>query len=98
MRRLQAMDRIRPIRPIRPIEIEIEIGIEIGIDPYPVWMAPGPHAPSNLTAELGQHRNYTVAVPGVSCPNPITRPFDTDSDTDSDPDLASPSSLSDDRW
>ena len=38
--------------------------------------------------------NNTVAVPGFSCPNPIPRPFDTE--TDSDPDLASPFTLSDD--
>ena len=71
--------------PIRPIEI----GIEIGIDPRPVWR-PALMPPSNLTAELGQHRNNTVAESGVSWPNPITRPFDTDTDTDPDPDLASP--------
>ncbi|MDD8045412.1 MAG: hypothetical protein PHF14_03005 [Verrucomicrobiota bacterium] len=41
---------------------------------------------SNFTAELGQHRNNSVAVPGFSCPNPISCPFDTDSDTDPDPD------------
>ncbi|MGI6304109.1 MAG: hypothetical protein ACOX52_24135 [Verrucomicrobiota bacterium] len=44
----------------------------------------------NFTAELCQHRNNTVAVPGFSCPLPITRPFDTDTDSDPDPDLASP--------
>ena len=79
--RLQAMDPIRPIRPIRPIEIEI------GIDSCPVWHL-ALMDPSNCPAELGQQRNNTVAVPGVSCPNPIPRPFDTE--TDSDPDLASP--------
>ena len=39
---------------------------------------------SNFTAELGQHRNNTVAAPGFSGPNPITRPFDTETDTDPD--------------
>ncbi|MDI9384498.1 MAG: hypothetical protein QM518_09390 [Verrucomicrobiota bacterium] len=48
---------------------------------------------SNPAAEFGQHPNNTVAVPGFSCPNPITRPFDTE--TDSDPDLASPLAFSD---
>ncbi|MDD8046961.1 MAG: hypothetical protein PHF14_10900 [Verrucomicrobiota bacterium] len=50
---------------------------------------------SNFTAELCPHRNNTVAVPGFSCPNPFTRPFDTDTDSDPDPELASPSSFSD---
>jgi hypothetical protein len=79
---------IRPIRPIRPIIVEIETGI--GIDPCPGW-----HLgliPPNCPAELRQHRNNTVAVPGFSCPNP----FDTDSDTDPDPDPASPVTYSDD--
>ncbi|MDD8045385.1 MAG: hypothetical protein PHF14_02865 [Verrucomicrobiota bacterium] len=43
---------------------------------------------SNFTAALCQHRNNTVAAPGFSCPNPIKRPFDTE--TDSDPDPGSP--------
>ncbi|MGI6302761.1 MAG: hypothetical protein ACOX52_17140 [Verrucomicrobiota bacterium] len=49
---------------------------------------------SNLTAEWCQHRINTVAPPGFSCPNPITRPIDTDTDTDPDPELASPSTFS----
>ncbi len=44
---------------------------------------------SNFAAEWCQHRNNTVAVPGFSCPNPITRPFDTETDSDRDPDLDS---------
>ncbi|MDD8044473.1 MAG: hypothetical protein PHC78_11990 [Verrucomicrobiota bacterium] len=44
-------------------------------------------APSNFAAELGQHRNNTVAVLGFLLPNPSTRPFDTDTDTDPDPSL-----------
>ncbi|MGI6302134.1 MAG: hypothetical protein ACOX52_13930 [Verrucomicrobiota bacterium] len=51
---------------------------------------------SNFAAELGQNRNNTVAVPGSAWPNPITRPFDTDAD--SDPELASPLTISDERW
>ncbi|MGI6303856.1 MAG: hypothetical protein ACOX52_22805 [Verrucomicrobiota bacterium] len=41
-----------------------------------------------------QHRNNTVAVPGSERPNPITRPFDTETDSDPDPDLASPWTVS----
>ncbi|MGI6302668.1 MAG: hypothetical protein ACOX52_16645 [Verrucomicrobiota bacterium] len=37
----------------------------------------------------------TATVPGFSCPNPITRPFDTETDSDPDPDLASSSTPSD---
>ncbi|MGI6299495.1 MAG: hypothetical protein ACOX52_00320 [Verrucomicrobiota bacterium] len=48
---------------------------------------------SHFAAEFGQHRNNTVATPGFSCLNPITRPFDTE--TDSDPELASPLTFSD---
>ncbi|MGI6302888.1 MAG: hypothetical protein ACOX52_17780 [Verrucomicrobiota bacterium] len=44
---------------------------------------------SNLAAELCRHRNNTVTIPGFSCPNPITRPFDTETDSDPGPDLAS---------
>ncbi|MGI6303423.1 MAG: hypothetical protein ACOX52_20545 [Verrucomicrobiota bacterium] len=32
---------------------------------------------SNFTAELCQHRNMTVGLPGFSCPNPTPRPFET---------------------
>ena len=39
------------------------------------WLAPGPYAPPNCPAELRQHRNNTVAVPGFSCPNPIRYRF-----------------------
>ncbi|MGI6301948.1 MAG: hypothetical protein ACOX52_12960, partial [Verrucomicrobiota bacterium] len=48
---------------------------------------------SNFAAKSCQHRNNTVALPGFSCPNPITRPFDTE--PDSDPELASPLTFSD---
>ncbi|MGI6300237.1 MAG: hypothetical protein ACOX52_04135 [Verrucomicrobiota bacterium] len=44
-------------------------------------MASGPHGP---------------LTPGVSCPNPIPRSFDTDTDSDPDPDLASPLTFSND--
>ncbi|MDD8047636.1 MAG: hypothetical protein PHF14_14325 [Verrucomicrobiota bacterium] len=50
---------------------------------------------SNFAAELCLHRNKTVAVPGFSCPHPITRPFDTDFDSDPDPEHASPWTFSD---
>ncbi|HCF95606.1 MAG TPA: hypothetical protein DEW46_11125, partial [Verrucomicrobia bacterium] len=63
----------------------IEIGI--GIVPCSVWRLPSEH-PSNIASELGQHRNSTIALPGFLCPNPITRPFDTD------PERASPSAFS----
>ncbi|MGI6302257.1 MAG: hypothetical protein ACOX52_14565 [Verrucomicrobiota bacterium] len=53
---------------------------------------------SNFTAALCQHRNNTVAVPGFSCPNPLTRPFDTETDRDPDPELASPLTFSDDLF
>ena len=43
---------------------------------------------SKITVELCPHRNNTVAVPGFSYPNPIMRPFDTETDSDPDPDLA----------
>jgi hypothetical protein len=52
-------------------------------------------ARSNFTAELCQHHNNTVALPGFVCPNPITRPFDTETDSDPDPDFASPLTSSD---
>jgi hypothetical protein len=50
---------------------------------------------SYFAAEWSQHRNNTVAVPGSECPNPITRPFDTETDSEPDPDLASPWTFSD---
>jgi hypothetical protein len=78
-------------------QILVAIGIEIEIDPCPVWH-PALMDRSNFTAELCQHRNNTVAVPGFICPNPISRPFDTETDSDSDPELASPLPFSDDRW
>jgi hypothetical protein len=59
----------------------------------PALVGAWPLSPPNCPAELRQHRNNTVAVPGFSCPNP----FDTDSDTDPDPDPASPWTYSDDR-
>ncbi|MDI9385597.1 MAG: hypothetical protein QM518_14980, partial [Verrucomicrobiota bacterium] len=83
-----------PISPII-VEIEIEVGVGIGIDPCPAWLLALTDR-SNFTAEWRQHRNNTVAVPGFSCPNPITRPFDTETDSDPDPDLASPWTFSDD--
>ncbi len=52
-------------------------------------------APSNFAVKWCQHRNNTVAVPGFSCPNPITRPFDTETDSDPAPDLVSPWTFSD---
>ncbi|HCF96981.1 MAG TPA: hypothetical protein DEW46_18170 [Verrucomicrobia bacterium] len=52
-------------------------------------LAPGPDGPLNFIAELCQNRNNTVSVPGLSRPNPIPRPFDTD------PELASPLTFSD---
>ncbi|MGI6301855.1 MAG: hypothetical protein ACOX52_12490 [Verrucomicrobiota bacterium] len=51
---------------------------------------------SNSAAELSQHRNNTIALPGFASPNPILRPFDTETDSDPDPDFASPSTFSDD--
>jgi len=66
--------------------------VGVGIDPCSGWR-PALMDRSNPAAEFGQHPNNTVAVPGFSCPNPITRPFDTE--TDSDPDLASPLAFSD---
>ncbi|MDD8045109.1 MAG: hypothetical protein PHF14_01445, partial [Verrucomicrobiota bacterium] len=55
--------------------------------------------PSLYGAWLSEHRsspvagrNNTVAAPGLSCPNPITRPFDPD------PDLASPWTFSNGLW
>ncbi|MGI6302798.1 MAG: hypothetical protein ACOX52_17325 [Verrucomicrobiota bacterium] len=42
----------------------------------------------NFAAESCPHPHNTVAVPGFSCPNPITRPFDTETDSDPDPDSA----------
>src|SRR5690606_33265696 len=50
---------------------------------------------SNFPGEWCQHRNNTVGVPGSEWPNPITRPFDTETDSDPDPDLASPWTFSD---
>jgi hypothetical protein len=49
---------------------------------------------SNFTAELCQHRNNAVAVPGFSSPNPLTRPSDTETDNAPDPDLALPLTFS----
>ncbi|MGI6299511.1 MAG: hypothetical protein ACOX52_00400 [Verrucomicrobiota bacterium] len=75
-------------------QIIVGIEIEIEIDPCPPWH-PAFTERSNFTVELCQHRINTVAVPGFSCPNPITRPFDTDPDSDPDPELASPWTFSD---
>jgi hypothetical protein len=50
---------------------------------------------SNFAAKFCQYRNNTVAVPGFSCTNPITRPCDTETDSDPDPDLASQFTFSD---
>ncbi|MGI6300184.1 MAG: hypothetical protein ACOX52_03870 [Verrucomicrobiota bacterium] len=50
---------------------------------------------SNFTAEWCQHRNNTVAVPGFSCLNPSTSPFDTETDSDPDPDFTLPLTFSD---
>ncbi|MDD8047594.1 MAG: hypothetical protein PHF14_14115 [Verrucomicrobiota bacterium] len=38
---------------------------------------------SNFAAKWCQHRNNTVAVPGSEWPNPIMRPFDTETDSES---------------
>jgi hypothetical protein len=81
----------RPISQVL-VAIEIEIGIEIGIGigiPALVGHLVLRYR-SNFPAELGRHRNNTVAVPGFSCPNPIPGSFDTETDSDPDPDLASP--------
>jgi hypothetical protein len=75
--------------PIRPIIVAIEIGIDL----CPVWHLALMDR-SSFAAELCQHRNNTVAVPGCPCANPLTRPFDTDTDSDPDPDLALPLSFS----
>ena len=53
---------------------------------------------ANFAGELCQNRNNTVAVPGFSCLNPSTSPFDTETDSDPDPDLASLLTFSADRW
>ncbi|HCF94500.1 MAG TPA: hypothetical protein DEW46_05515 [Verrucomicrobia bacterium] len=53
---------------------------------------------SNCAAELCQQCNHTVAVPGFLWPNPIRRPFDTETDNDPAPELASPLTFSDDLY
>ncbi|MGI6302405.1 MAG: hypothetical protein ACOX52_15320 [Verrucomicrobiota bacterium] len=53
---------------------------------------------SNLAAEFCQHRNNTVAQSDFSFPNPIPRPFDTETDSHPDPDLALPWTFSGDLW
>ncbi|MDD8052089.1 MAG: hypothetical protein PHG55_12150, partial [Verrucomicrobiota bacterium] len=75
--------------PISPIIVSIGVGIGIGIDSCPGSLLALMER-SNFAAEWCQHRNNTVAVPGSERPNPITRPFDTETDSDPDPDLASP--------
>ncbi|MDI9384503.1 MAG: hypothetical protein QM518_09415, partial [Verrucomicrobiota bacterium] len=80
--------------PISPIIVEIEIGIGIGIDPCPAWLLALTDR-SNFAAKWCQHRNNTVAVPFSAWPNPITRPFDTETDSDPDPDLTSACTFSD---
>jgi hypothetical protein len=79
--------------PISKIIVEIEIGV--GVDSCSDWHLALMDR-SNFAAELCQHRNNTVATPGFSCLNPITRPFDTETDSDPDPELALPLSFSDD--
>ena len=66
---------------------KIGVGVGIGIAPRPVWHLAFLDR-SNFAAKWCQHRNNTVAVPGFSCTNPITRRCDTETDTetDSDPD------------
>ena len=59
------------------VGIEV-IEIEIEIDSRAVWRLALTHR-SNLAAETCQHCNNTVALRGISCPNPISPPFDTDS-------------------
>jgi len=73
---------ISPISPISPIETGIGIGIEIEIE----------IDPRSVRRQAIKHRNYTVALPGFSCPNPSPRPFNTEAD--SQPKLASPPTLS----
>ena len=82
-----------PISPII-VEIGIGIGIGIGIDPCPAWLLALTDR-SNFAAKWCQHRNNTVAVPFSAWPNPITRPFDTETDSDPDPDLTSAWTFSD---
>ena len=48
---------------------------------------------SHFVVEWFQHRNNTVGVTGFSCPNPIPRPFDTETDSDPAPDLSMPLNL-----
>jgi hypothetical protein len=79
--------RVRAFAPSQIIvEIEIEIEIGIGIDPCPGWHLASWTAQTSLP--IGG--TTATAVPVFSCPNPITRPFDTETDSDPDPDLASP--------
>ena len=54
---------LRDGSPIRPIIVEIEIEIEIGIDPYPGWHLALMDR-SIFTSELCQYRNITVGLPG----------------------------------
>ena len=70
--------------PISPILVEIEIEIGIGI-PALVGIWSLSTAQTSLPSWVG-----TATVPGFSCPNPISRPFDTETDSAPDPDLASP--------
>ncbi len=80
--------------PISQLIIEIELGIEIGIDPCPGWRL-ALMVRSNIAPELCPHPNNSAALPGFSSPNPITRSFDTEADSEPDPDLASPLTFSD---
>ncbi|HCF95250.1 MAG TPA: hypothetical protein DEW46_09325, partial [Verrucomicrobia bacterium] len=65
--------------PISLIIVGIEIEIEIGIDPCPVWHLALMHR-SNFAAELCQLRTNTVEVSGClmpeshSIPRPIATP------------------------
>ncbi|MGI6300250.1 MAG: hypothetical protein ACOX52_04200 [Verrucomicrobiota bacterium] len=67
-------------------------GSESGSESIPVLVGAWPSwtAQTSLPSGVG-----TATIPGFSCPNPITRPFDTETDSDPDPDLASPWTFSD---
>ncbi|MGI6302273.1 MAG: hypothetical protein ACOX52_19955 [Verrucomicrobiota bacterium] len=79
-----------PISPISQIMVEIP---KSGSIPALVGTWTSWTAQTLLSSCVGT----ATAIPGFSCPNPITRSFDTDSDTDPDPDpeLASPLDFSD---
>jgi hypothetical protein len=77
-----------PISPISQIMVEIP---KSGSIPALVGTWTSWTAQTLLSSCVGT----ATAIPGFSCPNPITRSFDTDSDTDPDPELALPLDFSD---